>query len=51
MLILCQSLHGIQACIPSLATVLGGDGTGSALEYTLSDARGLLWPCPIVPGA
>jgi hypothetical protein len=42
-LILCQS--------PGLAAMLGNDGTDSALEYMLSRAHGLLWPCPVIPSA
>jgi hypothetical protein len=51
MLILCQSHHGIEACILGLATTSGGDGMNSTLEYMLSSACGLQWPHPIVPGA
>jgi hypothetical protein len=39
---LCQSHHGVWACIPGLAATSGGDGMDSALEYMLSDARRLL---------
>jgi hypothetical protein len=51
MFTLCQSYHGIWACVPGLATTSGGDGMDSALEYMLSDACGLFWPCPVVTGA
>jgi hypothetical protein len=30
--------------------MLGGEGNDSALEYMLSDVRGLLWPHAVVPG-
>jgi hypothetical protein len=37
--------------LPSLATMSGGDGMVSALEYMLSATRGLLWPRSVVTGA
>jgi hypothetical protein len=51
MFTLCQSHHGIWACIPGLATTSGGDGTNLTLEYMFSDACGLLWSHLIVIGA
>jgi hypothetical protein len=50
MLILCQSHHVNWACTHGIATMSGGDGMDLALKYVLSCTRGLLWPCPIVPG-
>jgi hypothetical protein len=50
-LILCQNHHGVYACTPDLATMSGGDGMDSKLEYMLSGASGILWPCPVVTGA
>jgi hypothetical protein len=50
-LILCQSHHGVYACILSLATMSGNDGMDLAHKYMMSGVRGLLWPQPIVPGA
>jgi hypothetical protein len=43
--------YPLRECIPGLATTSGSDGMDSALEYVLSGAHGLLWPCPNVPGA
>jgi hypothetical protein len=51
MLILPQRHRGIQACIPSLATMSGGDGMDSVLEYMLPNVCGLRWPCSIMTGA
>jgi hypothetical protein len=48
MLILCQSHHGVYACILGRATALGGVGQVLALEYMMSGAPGLLRPCPVV---
>jgi hypothetical protein len=40
----------VSTCIPSRATILNSDGTDPTLECMLSCARGLLQPCPILPG-
>jgi hypothetical protein len=51
MLIPWQSHHGVEACIPGLSALSGGDGTKSVLEYILSDACRLMRQLPFVPSS
>jgi hypothetical protein len=47
-LILCQSHHGVWACMLGLATMSGSDAMDLTLEYRLSSVCVLLWSCPVI---